>query len=352
MENNKVIIKLDDKEHLIELKKIYDSNILYLDGMPIKGGATSFEMLLLANDLIIRINTPELQYQTYEEAMEATHRLGVSNYIEYLELFHTDPKLPMVPELVYSEFKKRGVWSRYLGVKVSKYYSTVKEAQDAMSKLGILKNREFETYNKRDPMLHSSGWDHFKIPSRDFLKTSVSYPSFDEAKTAIKHIASPTLNTYSRIYKSGQDPRLPYKPEVVYKDFKSKGGLLVLLSNEGTYQTYQEASNASKKLKIKSSTEYADKKAYLRDPRLPSNPHVIYSEFYKFGKDAWATYLQASPITKPIRYPTFEIAIKAIEKMGIKSNSAYKVRYKEDPMLPSNIYTYYGKGNPSPFPEK
>jgi hypothetical protein len=352
MENNKVIIKLDDKEHLIELKKIYDSNILYLDGMPIKGGATSFEMLLLANDLIIRINTPELQYQTYEEAMEATHRLGVSNYIEYLELFHKDPKLPMVPELVYSEFKKRGVWSRYLGVKVSKYYSTVKESQDAMSKLGILKNKEFETYNKRDPMLHSSGWEHFKIPSRDFLKTSVSYPSFEEAKAAIKHIASPTLNTYSRIYKSGQDPRLPYKPEVVYKDFKSKGGLLGLLSSDGIYETYQEASNATKNLDIKSGHEYSVKKAYLQDQRLPSNPHVLYPEFYKHGNDGWTTYLQVPPITKPIRYATFELALEAIKALGITSNRSYMAIYKNDPMLPSNIYTYYGKGNPSPFPEK
>ena len=93
------------------------------------------------------------------------------------------------------------------------------------------------------------------------------------------------------------------------------------------YATIEEASKAAIKLGIKTQSEYL--KRYMEDPRLPSQPHAVYHDDWQaFG--TWYGFL-GNDI--PDYYPTIEEASKAAINLGIKTQSEYHKRYKEDPKL-------------------
>ncbi|ABZ75086.1 integrase family protein [Shewanella halifaxensis HAW-EB4] len=224
------------------------------------------------------------KYTTIEEASKAAIKLGIKRRSEYMKRYKEDPRLPSSPGEFYSDdWQAFGTWYGFLGNDIPDYYPTIGAASTAAIKLGI----------KRQP-------------------------------------------EYMKRYK--EDPRLPSSPSKFYSDdWQAFGTWYGFLGNEipDYYPTIEAASTAAIKLGIKSQPDYAER--YKEAPRLPSNPGEFYSDDWQaFGK--WYGFL-GSDI--PDSYPTIEAASKAAIKLGIKSQSEYMKRYKEDPRLhscPNRLY--------------
>ena len=210
-------------------------------------------------------------------------------------------------------------------------YPTYYEAKQAVKKLGISFITEYRTRYKEDPRLPSNpqrsyqgnGWSG----NYDFFgrETPEHYPTCYEAKQAVKKLGISSQAEYNKRYK--EDPRLPSSPAVIYNG----EGWISWPNYLGRktidfYPTYEEARGAVMELKIKSPRDY--NKRYKEDPRLPSNPQKAYQGN---GWISWPNYLGRKTIDF---YPTSEEARKAVIKLGIGSKSEYAKRYKEDPRLP------------------
>ncbi|WP_052184001.1 gamma-mobile-trio integrase GmtZ [Shewanella sp. ZOR0012] len=98
------------------------------------------------------------------------------------------------------------------------------------------------------------------------------------------------------------------------------------------YPTLAEAQRAVEVLTITSVTNYQDR--YREDPRLPSGPHNVYNSEWK----SWPAFLGKEV---KIHYQTLTEAQKAAQALGIAKWSEYKLRYKEDPLLPSCPHHIY-----------
>ncbi|SFQ34984.1 gamma-mobile-trio integrase GmtZ, partial [Enterovibrio norvegicus] len=74
---------------------------------------------------------------------------------------------------------------------------------------------------------------------------------------------------------------------------------------------------------------------YKEDPRLPSNPNLMYKKEWM----DWADFLGQ----KDRFYPDLQTASEAAQHLKITSRKEYQARYKKDPRLPSNPYEMYKK---------
>ena len=119
-----------------------------------------------------------------------------------------------------------------------------------------------------------------------------------------------------------KDNRLLRNPHKKYSDFP---GWKVFLGGIDFYPTWQEASKAAQALGIKSQNEYG--KRYKEDARLPASPNSFYSDF---------PGLQVFLGTTKEIYPSWQEASMATIALGIPNSVEYVLRYKEDPMLPSD----------------
>jgi superfamily II DNA or RNA helicase len=154
------------------------------------------------------------------------------------------------------------------------------------------------------------------------------YPTWQEASKAAIGLGCKTLRKYWEAYK--EDSRLPSMPHVYYSDFP---GWIVFLGGEKKefYPTWQEASKAAIALNIKSGPDY--RKRYSIDASLHSNPHVYYSDF-----PGWVIFLGGE---KKEFYPTWQEASKAAIDLNIKSGVEYLKKYKKDSKLPSDPINFY-----------
>lgn len=153
------------------------------------------------------------------------------------------------------------------------------------------------------------------------------YVTWQEASAAAIKLGITDYRDYRK--RCSADPRLPAAPYSFYTNFP---GVPIFLG-QGFYPTWQEATAAAVKLKIKSSRVYrAD---YKKDPRLPSHPDLAYQDF-----PGWPVYLGKKPEGTAI-YPTWKEASAAAVRLGIKNQKDYQKRYKEDPCLPAVPGSYY-----------
>ncbi|MCP4267175.1 MAG: DEAD/DEAH box helicase family protein [Candidatus Brocadiaceae bacterium] len=279
-------------------------------------------------------------YPTYEEAKEAVKKLGISSRGEYLERYKEDPRLTSTPSQYYKE-KGWIDFYEFLGRETPDFYPTYEEAKEAVKKLEINQKDEYLKRYKEDPRLPSApsatykgkgwiGWpDYFGREAPDF------YPTYEEAKEAVKKLGISLRVEYRRLYK--EDTRLPCEPNEKYED---KGWIdwHDYLGKEALYKTYKEAKQAVKKLGITSNLEY--RKNHEKDQRLPTNPDRVYKK--RGWIDGYDFFGKQTPVEK---YETYEEAKRAIKKLGISSQTEYGKRYKEDPMLPSSpSWIYNDKG--------
>jgi hypothetical protein len=174
------------------------------------------------------------------------------------------------------------------------------------------------------------------------MKKNKFYPTFYEAKKAVKNLGITSITKYFKLYK--RDPCLPYNPQRIYaEEWPDKGGWALFFGRELRcfYPTFTEAQKAAKRLGITSSTEYS--KCYKKDSRLPACPHRIYAEEWP-AKGGWAFFLGRE---FQLCYPTLAEAQQGVVKLGISSVKEYLKRYKEDPRLPSDPKRIYAEELPT-----
>lgn len=103
------------------------------------------------------------------------------------------------------------------------------------------------------------------------------------------------------------------------------------------YPTWQEASEAAKKLGITGSKEYRIKKKYKLDPKLPADPHLKYKDF-----PGYAVFFGGRPRKEGREYyPTWKTASKAARILQIKNREEYRIKRKQDSKLPARPEEYY-----------
>lgn len=268
-------------------------------------------------------------YLTYQEAKTATKLLGINTQIGYSKNHKKDPRLPVHPSRYY-EHKGWANWREFFDKSTKDYYSTYEEAKKAVARLKISIYGEYKRRYKEDQRLPSQpnrsyrnkGW----IDWSGFFDRSTKqfYSSFIETKQAIKRLGIKNQEDYRIHYK--EDSRLPSAPNEFYKDTGWKNWSDLFGKLPKTPYTYREAKRVVRQLGIRSISQY--KKRYKEDLRLFANPDRDYQ-----GK-GWIDWYDFFDTRAANLYSTIEEAKQAIRKLGIESQSEYKKRYRESPMLP------------------
>ncbi len=290
-------------------------------------------------------------YSTFSEAQQATIALGITTVTEYKRRYKEDPCLPLAPHKIYTEeWPLENAWPIFLEKEVKEYYPTFVEAQQAAIALGIVSYTQYRLRYKENPRLPlkpnkiyagewppKNGWAIFLGQ-----EGKITYPTFAEAQQAAVALGITTSKEYRVRYK--EDPRLPYDPDRIYaKEWSLKNGWPIFLGKEVKeyYPTFAEAQQAAIALGITTGKEYRQR--YKEDPCLPSAPDTTYAGKWP-PENGWLIFLgQEYKIT----YPTYIEAQQAAIALGITTSKEYRLRYKEDPRLPSAPdTTYAGKWPP------
>jgi hypothetical protein len=216
-----------------------------------------------------------IPYVTWQEAGAAAQILGIISSTDYKKNYKLDPKLPSDPKGIYSDFPG---WTKFLG----------KE------------------------------------------KREIPYVTWQESGAAAQILGIISSMDYKKNYKL--DPKLPSKPKGIYSDFPGWIVFLGKKTDAKPYSTWQESGAAAQILGIISSTDY--KKNYKLDPKLPSDPKGIYSDF-----PGWTKFLGKEK--REIPYVTWQEASTAAQALDITSQSDYNKNYKKDPKLLSSLRDSY-----------
>lgn len=103
------------------------------------------------------------------------------------------------------------------------------------------------------------------------------------------------------------------------------------------YPTIEEAMVALQRMNPVPRTKDEYTKSYRQDPRLPSQPGTFYKGR---GWVSWGDFL-GTPAKK--FYSSYAAASRAAKTLCISKQSEYKIRYREDPRLPSNPNSFYSE---------
>ncbi len=272
---------------------------------------------------------PDL-YPTWQEASEAAIKLGARSDTKYRKLREEDLRLPSSPDEYYQDFPG---WDTFFGREPRPdLYPTWQEASEAAIRLGIRTSTDYDAMRHKDPRLPSSPDQKYEdFPEWDeFLDRTLFYTTWQEASEAAKKLGIKTSTDYKTLYK--EDRRLPSRPYTTYTDFPGWPRFFGRQPRLGKYLTWQEASEATKKLGTKTITDY--KTLYKEDPHLPCNPNSHYKDF-----PGWDTFFGREP--RPDLYPTWQEASEATIRLGIKTSGEYPKKYKEDRRLPGGPHKQY-----------
>lgn len=209
---------------------------------------------------------------TYAEALAAVQTLGIDDSRDYKILSRQDSRLPYAPFRYYAGIGWTN-WFEFLGKNKPDLYSTYVEAKTAVLALGV---KDFPDYKMRHR----------------------------------------------------QDPKLPAIPSKVYAGVGWTDWFEFLGNKKpDLYSTYVDARAAAQELGIKSQSEYRSR--YREDPRLPSVPVRFYAGV------GWTNWFEFLGKKKPDLYATLTDARAAAQELGIKNQTEYISRHRQDPRLPS-----------------
>ncbi len=215
-------------------------------------------------------------YATWQEASEGAKVLGLSSQQKYRASYQKDSRLPVAPERRYPDFPG---WPKFLRGADPKY-GTWQEAGKAVRKLGLLSQRKYNAGYKKDSRLPAA--PHLFYPDfpnwLKFLRDADPkelYVTWQEASKAARRLGLSTCTEYKVGYK--KDPRLPGAPNMRYPDFPGWPKFLRDTDPKQFYATWQEASQATRRLGLSSQKEY--KAGYKQDPCLPGHPFTFYTDF-------------------------------------------------------------------------
>lgn len=207
-------------------------------------------------------------YPTLTEAMTAVQSLKIRGSKQYRRQRWIDPRLPPRPETKYPDWTS---WTAFCSNR--NWYPTLAEASIAARRLDIRSSYKYKTARERDSRLHSTPEAYYPDWTSwpEFLGT-VPYATYEEASAAARKLGARNSRQYWKRY--SEDPRLRSKPNEIYpEDWKDWPDFL----GTTTYPTLAEASEATRRLGIKSQQEY--QKRYREDPRLSSSPYSYYPDW-------------------------------------------------------------------------
>lgn len=217
-------------------------------------------------------------YPTWQEASVAAQRLEIKTAHEYWKRYKEDTKLPSRIH-AYPDFPG---WPVFLGGESKNPYSTWQEASEASIKLGIKSQRDYHKRHKEDHRLPGNPRSWYADFPGDYIffgrvgRSSDLYPTCEEASTAAKQLGIKSGEEYKKSA-SKKDPRLPRAPNHVYEDFPGWPKFLGVRNRWDCYSTWQEAGAAAARIGITGWISY--RKKYKKDPRLPAGPHNMYRNF-------------------------------------------------------------------------
>lgn len=339
-QNKEKLIVLDfvgNIERIILLKEVFDKinsfnpkgdtkpreSSLPFDGKLFMSGVGFdfiFSDLCIENLLSLIQRTQRNYYQTWQEASESVIRLGIKTSREYEKekKFLLDPKLPPKPTREYKSFPGWDVFfGRLVPLRKQKPpvgYYTFQEAKIIARTMGIKDSRDYLERHHEDPRLPPSpdkeykddftGFPSFLGTGKDhvFRRNAIRksrdgfYQTYSEASYAARQKGINTSIEYRTEKKYLLDSKLPPNPQEFYGDnFVSwpdflGSGFRSRKKTEDFYLTWQEAARAAIAVGMKERGDYRDKKKYLLDPKLPSDPAYQYKglfpgwpEFFEFG---------------------------------------------------------------------
>ncbi|WP_328188067.1 VPA1269 family protein [Marinobacter sp. OP 3.4] len=277
------------------------------------------------------VKRPPEKYATLAEAYEASRRLGFKSSKEYLKGYQQDPRLPIRPDTFYSD--EWVDWYDFFGRE--RNYATYAEASEAAKRLGFAKRAQYLKGFSKDPKLPYSPENAYAENWKDwhaFLGTQRNYATYAEASEAAKRLGLKTLKGYQVGYK--KDLKLPYNPENVYAE--NWEDWHAFLGTQRNYATYAEASEAAQALGLKKSEEYF--KGYRQDPRLPSAPNQTYTADWV----DWHAFLGTDRRGEAF-YPTYVEASEAAQRLGFTSSVEYHESCHRDPRLAVHPNVFYAQ---------
>ncbi len=272
-------------------------------------------------------------YNTLAEARAAVQRLNIRSSDEYSARYSEDPRLPSHPSNTYAhEWKDR---YHFFGKSKPNYYARFADAIVAVRRLNIKTQREFYAKRREDSKLSRDpskfyaaewqGWPHFLGKEKPEL-----YATIAEASAAVKRL---NINTQKEFFaKYTEDPRLTSRPAILYASEWKNWYHFFGKDKPTFYKTLGEASTAVRRLNIRSKTEFLARSR--EDPLLSRDP----CNFYASEWQDWYHFLGTK---RPSFYTTYARARKAALHLKIKNLEEYRVKYKEDPLLPSHPSSTY-----------
>ncbi len=301
---------------------------------------------------------PRSFYATYSEASAAAKALNIGSYAEYMKRYREDPLLTSFPNVKYSSDWID--WYSFLGLKRKNFYESYEEARRVTQLAGATTLDEYAELARKNPRLPCSpkdvyksdwqGWRSFLAPTKPRF-----YESYSAAQQAVRAMGIANGSEYRLRYK--EDSKLPSVPRKVYteewsgwRDFLGTEGQKRAdqLASEGNsfaqqlkdmgkrreppYESFDEAAEAARALGVLDRRSY--EKSFSVDPRLRSYPQTIYASSWR----GWTFFLSGIDDSC---YPTYEEAKRAVRALNIRNSREYRVRYREDPRLPSNPHEIY-----------
>ncbi|MCJ2378777.1 integrase [Vibrio sp. ZSDZ34] len=209
--------------------------------------------------------TKPTYYSTLSEAKKASLNIGITSRTDYRKRYRKDPRLPASPDVIYENWKG---WYSFLNKPKPTKYETIDEAIAATARLGIKTQMDYFKYYKEDPLLPSEpsaykGWvDWYTYLGKT---KKILYKTLAEASDASRNLGITNSTQYYAKYKA--DPKLPTIPPRSYKDEWKSWALFLLPQNITSLEDFKVV---CQKARILNSVDYRKKRADF--PQLPSKP--------------------------------------------------------------------------------
>lgn len=286
-------------------------------------------------------------YETLDQASKACQALGIESAVEYASRYREDPRLPAKPSDTYKiDWKGFPDFFGRPSSVTAGLYRTLAQAASAAKALGILGQTDYRSRFREDPRLPSNPNITYKNEWKgfpDFLgrpklvrgRSSSFYSSLAQAASAVQRLGITSNLEYLQRWR--EDPQLPSKPERTYKDEWTTYSDFFGLAPANSWYSLEDASRVVQAKGIHTVAIYLDRRH--EDARLPSNP----SQFYRDEWKGFPAFFGRDKLIAPRNLYGFEEARSAAQALGITTVLDYRVRYREDPLLPSHPSAAYRK---------
>ena len=306
-------------------------------------------------------------YRSYEEAKEYLKNLHIKNSREYGKKIKQLPlDFPYHPERVY-KFNGWISWGDFLGTgyQHEKQFLDYKDAKKIIHKLKLLSQYEHRDYARKNPVFFMKN-NLSTYPAGYYIKrgTWVSWGdylghgrvadqfkkflNYKKAKKLVHQLKFKKARDFGEYAKLGKLPsNIPSAPQNHYKDkgwiswhdFLGTGFIEI---KDRNYFNFEEAKKHVKKLKIKSATDFREKrKNKIISSRMPPKPYKTYKNS---GWVSWGDFLGTGILSSnQIKYINYDDAKKLLSSKKISSLTDYRKIIKKEfqnqiPINPSKNY--------------